>query len=220
MTAGCANNARSFAKKAKAGKAKENKPKVMLTDEEMMEVLPVDELKIELSTIIDGFKHELTTNLRIRSGTGIEDLSVEFEGEEHPLKEIAQVAKKSPLLIAINVASLPEAIKPILKAIQDSGMNLNPQQEGTMIYVPIPKVTREHREALAKNAKQFLNKAKEDIRNIQNHYMKIAKRQKDEGVSADLVFNVTENVKYMADKTFEQCDHLLQLKLKELLGDQ
>ena len=36
------------------------------------------------------------------------------------------------------------------------------------IYVPIPKVTREHRERLAKGAKTKLTETKEKLRKVQN----------------------------------------------------
>jgi ribosome recycling factor len=51
---------------------------------------------------------------------------------------------------------------------ENSGLNLNPQQEGTRIYVPIPKVTREHREKLAKGAKQKCNETKDLLRKVQS----------------------------------------------------
>ena len=51
---------------------------------------------------------------------------------------------------------------------ESSGLNLNPQQDGTRIYVPIPKVTREHREKLGKAAKQKCNETKDLLRKAQN----------------------------------------------------
>jgi hypothetical protein len=49
------------------------------------------------------------------------------------------VGRKNPQLAVLNLSSLPDALQPVLKAIQESGMNLNPQQEGTTIYVALPK---------------------------------------------------------------------------------
>lgn len=79
-----------------------------------------------------------TNNDLIFSGA-LETLVVEFEGESYPLQELAQVGRKNPQLAVLNLASLPDAIQPVIKAIRDSGMNLNPQQEGTTIYVALPK---------------------------------------------------------------------------------
>ncbi|RZC31953.1 RRF domain containing protein, partial [Asbolus verrucosus] len=37
------------------------------------------------------------------------------------------------------MAVFPQTIPAALKAIQKSGMNLNPQQDGTTLFIPIPK---------------------------------------------------------------------------------
>lgn len=37
------------------------------------------------------------------------------------------------------MAVFPQAIPAAIKAIEKSGMNLNPQQDGTTLFVPVPK---------------------------------------------------------------------------------
>ena len=59
-----------------------------------------------------------------------------------------------------------------MKMLTSSTLNLNPQQEGTRIYVAIPKVTRETREILAKSARSKMNETKMELRDIQNKYIK------------------------------------------------
>lgn len=45
-----------------------------------------------------------------------------------------------------------------MEALQSQkSLNLNPQQENTRIYVPIPKVTKETRQNLAKSARATMN---------------------------------------------------------------
>ena len=70
---------------------------------------------------------------------GIDTLPVDLEGDKYPLNEVAQVSRKSPQMLIINSSSFPQATLGIMEAIRASGMNLNPQQEGTTIYVPLPK---------------------------------------------------------------------------------
>ena len=69
----------------------------------------------------------------------IESLPVEFEGGEYTLQEIAQIGRKGPQLLVVNLSAFPQAMKNVLKAINDSGMGLNPQQDGTTIFISIPK---------------------------------------------------------------------------------
>ena len=59
---------RSMAKgRDKPREKKGNKPKVILTDEEMSELIPINELKIELNNVINKFKADLTSNVSVRS---------------------------------------------------------------------------------------------------------------------------------------------------------
>ncbi|RWS23508.1 ribosome-recycling factor-like protein [Leptotrombidium deliense] len=209
---------RGYAKKAKDKKV-ENKPKMEMTDEELMEVIPLEELRLDLSAAVDHFKDIIRQNYSLRTGITVEDLMVEMEGLEYPIKELAQVMKKSPLLIAINCSSLPDAIKPILKTLTDSGMNLNPQQEGTMIYVPIPKMTREHREKMSKSLKNDLTQFKLELNKIYSRYTSLARKQKEARISSDAIFNACEHIKFMTDKTFHECEQLCDKKTKDILAE-
>jgi ribosome recycling factor len=55
------------------------------------------------------------------------------------------------------------------------------------------RVTREHRENLAKNAKVIFNKTKTGLQSVQNKYVKQCKSPK-EGISEDLAFSVQQQV--------------------------
>ena len=50
-------------------------------------------------------------------------------------------------------AAFPQAAASTMQALRSTSLNLNPQQDGLKIYVSLPKVTREHRESVAKAAK-------------------------------------------------------------------
>ena len=77
-----------------------------------------------------------------------------------PLSAVAQVTKKSAQLLTATLydASLGEAVK---QAIEDSGMNLNPQVDGDVVSIPIPKLDKSSREALGKQAKKVAEAAKQ-----------------------------------------------------------
>uniref|UniRef100_A0A161MHB4 Ribosome-recycling factor, mitochondrial n=1 Tax=Triatoma infestans TaxID=30076 RepID=A0A161MHB4_TRIIF len=98
-----------------------------------------------------------------------------MDGKKYPLIELGQIVRKNPKVITINMVAFPQALPATLKALSESGMNLNPQQEGTTLYVPVPKVTREHRENLSKNAKAHFIKCRDGIRDVQNKFLKTIK---------------------------------------------
>ena len=88
-----------------------------------------------------------------RSASAIDELMIQFEGDSYPLREIADVSKKDQKQVIIDCSAIPQAAKEVMAVLQSkANMNLNPQQDGTRIYVPIPKVTKETRQKLVKSA--------------------------------------------------------------------
>ncbi|KAL3285349.1 hypothetical protein HHI36_019457 [Cryptolaemus montrouzieri] len=204
--------------KGKDKKKEKGKTKVVINEVQMAELLNVDSIKTQMNNSIEQMKDDFIKHLSIRSATGsIESLLVTVDGEEHTLQELAQISRKNPKTTIINMAIFPQAIPEAMKVIQKSGLNLNPQQDGTTIYIPIPKVTKEHRENLSKNAKQFFTKCKDNIREIQSKYTKSMKKK--EGVSEDLLRNMEQQLKALADKYIMEGEQILQSKQKELTGE-
>lgn len=208
----------SYAKSKDKGKDKKGKgAKVEINVASISEIVPVDKMKERCNSAIDKMKEEFAKNLSLRSTTGsIESLLVKFEGKDYELQELAQVVRKNPKTIVINFSSFPQAIPNALRAIQGSGLNLNPQQDGTTLYVPVPKVTKEHREALAKNAKALYIKCRDSVKDVQVDYIKKVKKQSS--VSEDLVFNITKQINAICDDYQNQAKHIYDLKHNELVG--
>lgn len=213
---------RFFAKDkgSKEKKGKGSRPKVMLKDDEMVTVIPVQEMRDEMEAITAALKEAYIKTLSIRSATGIEDLMIEYDGMQYPLKELAMISRKQANVLLVNLSSTPDALKAVVAAISNSGMNVNPQTEGTTIMLSLPRVTREHREILAKNAKTLFNKAKDELARTMNKYIKEANDAKlIRNISAELVFNTIENIRYLEKQAIAECESHLNTKVKELLGD-
>lgn len=208
---------RNYAKNKDRGKDKKKAVKVEINPTQMSELVNVDKLKERCNEAIEKMKEDFAKNLSLRSTTGsIESLPVKFEGKDYELQELAQIVRKNPKTIVLNFASFPQVIPDALKAIASSGLNLNPQQDGTTLYVPVPKVTKEHREALAKNAKALYIKCRDMVKDIQNDCIKKVKKQN--GVSEDLVFNVTKQITAMCEEFQSQAKNVYEAKHNELVG--
>ena len=119
-----------------------------------------------------------------RSANALDELEIELEGDKFPLKEVASISKRDPKRVVIDSSTFPQATASIMQTLRASTLNLNPQQEGTRIYVAIPKVTRETRETLAKSARNKMNETKIELRNIQNEYTKKVVDKQNEGASS------------------------------------
>lgn len=125
--------------KDRGGKEKK-KPKASKIDVNVInELFDAESLMNDMNQVIENLKTDFIKNLTLRSTTGsLEQIPVSLDGKDYQLQELAQIARK-PKIIVLNVAAFPTAIPHILKAIEKSGLNINPQQDGTTIFLPIPK---------------------------------------------------------------------------------
>ncbi|XP_051492622.1 ribosome-recycling factor, mitochondrial isoform X2 [Apus apus] len=171
-----------------------------------------------MQAVIEALKEDFNRNLSVRTSPGaLDHIVVVTKDGKFPLNQLGQISQKSPQLLIVNMASFPESTAAATKAIRESGMNLNPEVDGTIIRVPIPKVTREHRESLAKLAKQSTNKSKEALRKVRSKSMNQVKKSKSK-VSEDTIWLLEKQIQQMADSAAAEMDKLLAAKTKELLG--
>lgn len=116
------------------------KTKVTVNESQIAELVNIDTLRGSMEKIVIQMEEDFVKNLSLRSTTGsIESVPVQLDGQEHTLQELAQIVRKNPKTLVLNFATYPQAIPAALKALAQSGMNLNPQQDGTTVYIPVPK---------------------------------------------------------------------------------
>ncbi|XP_017892735.1 ribosome-recycling factor, mitochondrial [Ceratina calcarata] len=196
---------------------KEKKTVVHVDLNEIADVVKVDRMMTQFNGAIESYKEQMIQHLGVRTRAGsIEGLTVMFEDEEYNLEELVEISRKPNMLI-LNVSAFPQIIPSILEALRKSQMNLNPQQEGTTIYIPLPKVTKEHREQLAKTAKQYFVKCKEKISDIRNEHYRDLKKKQD--YPEDLIFKAENYINALQKEYVQKAEQLLKAKQKELLGE-
>jgi ribosome recycling factor len=107
---------------------------------------------------------------KIRGSTpsvGILDgVSVQAYGESRPLQEVAQVVLRGPSTLVVSPfdGALAGAIA---EAIRAAELGLNPQEEGGgVLRVPVPKASKETREAAAKLVAKIGEQAKVRVRRV------------------------------------------------------
>ncbi|CRK99416.1 CLUMA_CG012650, isoform A [Clunio marinus] len=210
---------RYYAKgKDRGTKDKIKKPiKIDMNQEQLNSIVDTSKIKMQMEKKLAIMKDEFVRNLSLRSSTGaIETLKVNADGKEYELQEIGQIIRKNPKTIVINLLGFPQLIPEVLKTINTSGMNLNPQQDGTTLYIPVPKITKEHRENLSKNAKALFIKCRDGVKDIQNNHIRKIKAQKD--ISIDLNRQIQNQIIAIADEFITDAEKLLHTKQNELFA--
>mmetsp|Transcript_28333 Transcript_28333/g.58094 ORF Transcript_28333/g.58094 Transcript_28333/m.58094 type:complete len:138 (-) Transcript_28333:246-659(-) len=135
-----------------------------------------------------------------------------------PLSAVAQVTKKSAQLLTATLydASLGEAVK---QAIEDSGMNLNPQVDGDVVSIPIPKLDKSSREALGKQAKKVAEAAKQRLRRVRKDAMDEVKGVKDD-FSEDEVNRTNDIIEVLVEEYSVVVDEHRDAKIEEVMGSE
>ena len=106
---------------------------------------------------------------------------------------------------------------PTAKAIRDAGLGLNPQPDGQMIRIPIPELTAERRNELAKLAHKYAEGGRIAVRNIRRDGMELLKKaEKDHKISQDEHRQKSDEVQKLTDRYVKQVDEALATKEKEI----
>lgn len=158
--------------KAKTGKGKQGHSNLAVDYHDVTHLTDLEGYWQDMEVILKKQKQFFVHHLHVRSTNALDDLLVELEGDEYPLKEVASINKKDPKRLVIDLTTFPQATPNVVQTLRASSLNLNPQQDGTRIYVSLPKVNREHRESVAKAAKSKFVETKDLMQSLQNKYLK------------------------------------------------
>ena len=172
----------------------------------------------KLDQSIKKFSEDLSTiNTRVTANI-LNPVRVDAYGDMKPLNQIANVTilGSSTLVVQPWDKSLQTAI---VKAIQTSGLGLNPAADGGTIKVPIPQITEERRKELATQSKNFLESAKIAMRNIRNHERdRLKNEEKNKAISEDDFKRMEKELQKIFDGEIEKAENLLQQKNKDIIG--
>ncbi|XP_064379995.1 ribosome-recycling factor, mitochondrial isoform X2 [Dromaius novaehollandiae] len=130
---------RQLATKKAKGKG-QTQAKVNISAALVEDIINLEETNEDMQAVVEALKEDFSRNLNIRTSPGAFDhIMVVTKDGKFPLNQLGQISQKSPQLIVVNMTSFPESTAAAMKAIRESGMNLNPEVDGTIIRVPIPK---------------------------------------------------------------------------------
>ncbi|XP_046757720.1 ribosome-recycling factor, mitochondrial isoform X3 [Gallus gallus] len=134
----CCWPGRWLPKKAK-GKG-QTQAKVNISAALVEDIINLEETNTDMQAVVEALKEDFNRNLNVRTSQGaLDHIIVTTKDGKFPLNQLGQISQKSPQLIVVNMTSFPESTAAAMKAIRESGMNLNPEVDGTLIRVPVPK---------------------------------------------------------------------------------
>lgn len=147
----------------------------------------------------------------------LEPIVVEAYGGQMPLNQVATVSAPEARLLTVQVWDKSQT-KAVERAIQESGLGLNPVVEGQVLRIPIPTLSAERRVELTKVAHRYAEEARVSVRNVRRHAMDELKRaEKDHKISEDEMREYGRQIQVMTDTHIKKVDETLASKEKEIM---
>lgn len=177
----------------------------------------LDDTKVHMDKAVDFCDSELT---KIRAGKAmpsmLDGIMVDYYGTPTPLNQIGTVNTPDARTLVVQPWE-KTMLSPIEKAIIDSNIGLNPQNDGIIIRLNVPPLTEERRKDLVKKVKEEVERGRIAIRNIRKDANEKIKRLKPEGVSDDEIKAGESEVQKLTDAYIVQVDKLAEVKEKDIM---
>ena len=174
--------------------------------------MDLEELKNNMDSSIKHLEKEFQTIRTSRANPSmLENIFVEAYNSKTPLNQLGNISTPDSSMLTVQVWD-SSLLKNIENAILESNLGINPQIDGTLIRLPIPKLSEERRNELTKIASQYSENSKISIRNNRRDFIESKKNEKknSEISEDDLKKFITEAQKLtddyvsVIDKTLEQ----------------
>ena len=178
-------------------------------------------LKQDLTRRMDGALETLRREFAgLRTGRAhpglLEPVKVIAYGQEMPLNQVGTVGAPEARMLTVQVwdKSMVSAVE---KAIREAGIGLNPSTDGMLVRVPIPQLTTERRNELAKMANKYAEGGKISVRGVRRDGMEQIKGfEKKHEIGEDIAKTWSDEVQKLTDQYVKRIDESLMDKEKDI----
>lgn len=177
----------------------------------------LEEARSHMEKAIDFCDGEL---VKIRAGKAmpsmLDGIVVDYYGAPTPLSQIGTVNTPDARTLVIQPWE-KSMLSTIEKAIMESNIGLNPQNDGVIIRLNVPPLTEERRRDLVKKVKEEVEKGRIAIRNIRKDANEKIKKSKADGSSDDEIKVGEAEVQKLTDANIIKIDKLAEIKEKDIM---
>lgn len=171
--------------------------------------------------MIKAIEHAMIELGKLRTGRAstsmLDSVQVDYYGTPTPLSQVAGVATPDATVITVQPWE-KGMLEPIERAINAANLGLTPNNDGTMIRLPIPPLTEERRREIAKLAKAIAEESKVGVRNARREAMdSLRKAERDEHLSEDLRRDGEIDVQSLTDRFISRIEEIYAAKEKDIM---
>lgn len=172
-------------------------------------MININDFKSDFVKVVEFLKSDLTGLRTGRASTAmVENISVEAYGTRQPLKAVGTIMVADPKTLTVEPwdKGLLSAIE---KGVRDSGLGVNPVNDGRLIRLSLPELTVERRAELIKVLHQKLEAARISVRKVREEVREMAGTEEKDG-------SISEDEKYRLHEDLEKMVKEFNDKIKEM----
>lgn len=167
---------------------------------------------------LEALKVDLRT---IRTGRAspalLERVMVDYYGQATPLNQLAVISAPEPSLLVVRPYD-PESLADVERAILRSDVGLTPSNDGRIIRLPIPRLTEERRQELAKLVRQRAEEGKVALRNIRRDGLEDLREFEEEKlISEDEFYRGKDKLQDLISRYTEKIDEISARKQRDIV---
>ena len=178
----------------------------------------IEQLDQKMISAVKHLDREFSTIRTSRANPSmLDNIFADAYGSKTPLNQLGNISITDSSTITIQVWDT-SIIKNIENSILESDLGVNPQIDGQIIRIPIPKLSEERREELTKVAAKYAENSKVVIRNLRRDFIDSQKElKKNSEISEDDLKKILNEVQKLTDSSIDKIDELLKVKKEDIL---
>lgn len=146
----------------------------------------------------------------------VEGMHVDYYGTPTMVKQLGQISIPDPHMLVIQPWD-PSVIPEIEKAILKSNLGLTPSNDGKIIRLSVPTLSKERRQEMVKIVHKKAEDGKISLRTIRHEAKThLEKLEKDKAISEDEKFRGIDEIQKLVDRYSVRVDEILKNKEKEI----
>lgn len=159
--------------------------------------------------------------VKVRAGKAnpnmLDGIMVDYYGSPMPLNQVGNVSVLDARTLSIQPWE-KNMLQPIERAIINSNIGLNPQNDGIIIRLFLPPLTEERRKELVKRCLSEGEHGKVAIRNIRRDAIEGVKKAQKAGLSEDAAKDAEADIQDITNRYIILVDKHLASKEKEIMA--
>jgi len=178
----------------------------------------MSEVEIKMNSAVLHFEKELNSLRTSRANPSmLDNIFVDAYGSKTPLNQLGNISVLDANTISIQIWD-SSLIKSIENSITESNLGINPQTDGQLLRLPIPKLSEERRKEIIKIASEFAENSRVTIRNIRRDFIENSKNEKkNSNLSEDELKRTINEIQKTTDNNIDKIDKILEAKKNDIL---